>query len=151
VSNNITLTLGGSVELVLTQPKQGTCFVTVTYDGFRITAKGEDMAYTLAVDHKIKVQVAYVDAAGNPATVDGDVTWDVEPDNLLSIEVDPDDSTMATVTPKGGVGNGQVTATADADLGAGRKNIVTLMDVTLVAGEAVAGTITPVGEATPIS
>jgi len=149
--NNITLTLGGSINLVLNQPTpEGVCFVTVTYERFTITAKGDKMAYTLAVDKQIGVQVAYTDSRGNPASIDGAVTWDGEPANLVTVTVDPQDSTKATVVPTGPVGNCQVTATADADLGAGTRNVVTLMDVTLVAGEAVIGTITPVGEAVPI-
>jgi hypothetical protein len=39
----------------------------------------------------------------------------------------------------------QITATADADLGAGVRNLVTVCDITIVAGEAVAGTIAPIG------
>ena len=48
------------------------------------------------------------------------------------------------------LGQVQITATADADLGEGTRELVTLMDVTIVAGEAVAGVIQPLGEATPI-
>ena len=54
---------------------------------------------------------------------------------------------MRTVGP---IGQVQVTATADADLGAGVRNIVTPLDIVVVAGEAMSGAITPVGPAEPI-
>jgi hypothetical protein len=41
------------------------------------------------------------------------------------------------------------TATADADLGEGVSEIVCTMDVEVVAGTAVVGTITPTGEPQP--
>jgi hypothetical protein len=43
-----------------------------------------------------------------------------------------------------------MTAYADADLGERVRELATTMDVTVMAGEAVAGTITPVGEPEPI-
>jgi hypothetical protein len=104
------------------------------------------MAYTLPVGKQVEVQVSYVDAAGNPAAVDGLVAWDSSDQSVVDVLVDDNDSTLATVRAEGGVGNCQVTATADADLGAGTRSLVTTMDVTCVAGEAVAGTIAPVGE-----
>jgi hypothetical protein len=42
-------------------------------------------------------------------------------------------------------------ATADADLGDGVRELNTLLDVTLVAGEAVTGTINVVGDPQPIT
>jgi len=59
------------------------------------------------------------------------------------------DSTIVTVVPVGPTGQIQITATADADLGAGVRNLVTVCDIQIVAGEAVAGTISPVGAPTP--
>ena len=45
------------------------------------------------------------------------------------------------------IGDCQISCKADADMGEGVRELVTLLDVTVVGGEAVAGTITPVGEA----
>ena len=56
----------------------------------------------------------------------------------------------AVVRTVGPIGQVQVTATADADLGAGVRNIVTPLDIVVVAGEAMSGAITPVGPAEPI-
>jgi len=152
MSNEITLTLGGSVNLnlVLTPPTpEVQCFVMVTYEQFIITAKGTNMAYTLPADHFVKVQVSYVDRDGNPAAVDN-IAWSSDPPTIISAQVDGSDPTMVTVTPVGAVGNAQVTATADADLGEGVTALVTTMDITVVAGQAVAGTISPVGPAEPL-
>jgi len=108
------------------------------------------MAYKLPNDKLINVKVSYVDASGNPATVDGDVVWDVSDENVVSVQVDPVDSTQARIVPSGQVGQVQVTVTADADLGEGTREIITTSDIEIVAGEAVAGTISPVGEPQPI-
>jgi len=54
--------LGGTLKFV-TEP-EGYALITITYDRFTITAKGQDMAYTLPNDHLVQVQVAYVDSHG---------------------------------------------------------------------------------------
>ena len=109
------------------------------------------MAYTLPVDYGVKVQVAYVDGHGNPAMVDGPVQWASSDTTIAEVIADTSDSQNAMVQAKGVVGQVQISVTADADLGVGVRNIVTLMDVSVIAGEAVAGTITPVGDAIPPS
>ena len=81
--------------------------------------------------------------------VDGPVVWTSSDDNILNVTVDPSDSSLCTVQSLTTVGQAQVVATADADIGTGVKTLVTTMDVSVVAGEAVAGTITPVGSASP--
>ena len=108
------------------------------------------MAYTLPADMEVEVQVTYVDAEGNPASVET-ISWASDPPEIIGALVDPDDPSKLTITPVGPAGNGQVTATADVDMGAGVKALVTTMDITVVAGEAVAGTISPVGPPTPIN
>lgn len=109
------------------------------------------MAYTLSSGMLVEVKISYVDAKGNPAKVDGDVTWDSSDNQIAHIDVDQKDSAICTVSAIGGIGMAQITATADADLGDGVRELVTLFDVTVVAGEAVAGTISPVGEPQPIA
>jgi hypothetical protein len=126
--------------------------ITLKYDGFILTvsATGDRMAYTLPVDHEVEVQVAYVDAKGNPAPVDGDPVWSSSDAAIITVTADTTNAMQAMVTPVGPIGTAQVKVEADADLGAGVTSLVTLMDVTIVAGQAVAGTITPVGAATPV-
>jgi len=110
------------------------------------------MAYNLPDGMQIEVQIAYVDAGGNPATVDGNVAWSSS-DAAIATVMAVAGSTQqmqATVAAPGALGQAQITATADADLGSGVQNIMTTFDVTVVAGQAVAGTITPVGSPVPI-
>ena len=151
-SNTITLQVGGALELILRQPPaedEITTIVSVTFESFTATAKANHMAYTLANDHFITVSIAYEDAAGNPAKIDGDPAWASSDDTILTVDVDATNHFEASVTPVGLAGTAQVTVTADVDLGTGVKELITLFDVTVVAGEAVAGTIQPVGEPFP--
>ena len=144
--------LGGTLKLLFeeVETKAG-IFVTLQYDSFKLKVRGDEMGYTLPADKTVGVQVSYVDANGNPATVDGDVTWDSSDEDIAYTQVDPADSTKAWVRPGTKIGQAQITATADADLGDGTRELITLMDVQVVGGEAVAGTITPVGEPGPIA
>lgn len=150
MSGSISLILGGSLELILRPPPPDIVSkVTVRMGSWTATSWGPHMAYTLPSGMKTEVAVAYVDGHGNPATVDGDVTWASSNDTLVTVEVNSADSTRCMVTTAGPLGTSQVTATADADLGNGTRSLVTLLDFTVVAGEAVAGTISPVGDPTP--
>jgi len=145
--------LGSPVSLIL-QPlpvAEGECIVTTTIGGVSMTAKGFHMAYTLPDDHQIAVQVAYVDAHGHPAQIDGPVVWSSSDATILSVTADTTVSTQATIAPVGALGQAQAVATADADLGTGVRSLITTFDVTVVAGAAVAGTITPVGDPTPVA
>ena len=147
--NEITLTIGGSLDLVLRQPPaEGRARVTALFEGF--AAEGTDMAYTLPGDKLVTMRVDYVDADGHPATVDGEVTWASSAAEIADVQVDAGDSHICTVTPGTTLGTAQITATADADLGAGVRELITTLDVTVVAGEAVAGTISPVGDPQPL-
>jgi hypothetical protein len=150
--NTLQFQLGGTLKFLVDEPaSRPGARITIRYDGLTLTAWGDGMAYKLPNDKMIAVQVAYVDSKGNPALVDGDVSWDTSDANIATVESNAGDSTQAVVTPLGSVGQVQITATADADLGSGVRELITTMDVEIVAGEAIAGTITPVGEPQPIS
>ena len=131
------------------EPSPILAVLTITYQRFTITAKGDRFMFTLPVDDAVKMQVTYVDAEGNPAKVDGPITWASSDETLAEVEVDSVDSSIVTVTPVGPTGQVQITATADADLGDGVRELITVCDISLVAGEAVAGTIQPVGAPFP--
>lgn len=107
--------------------------------------------YNLPVDHQVNMEVTYVDANNNPAKVDGEVVWTSSDTTIVTINVDAQDSAICSVVPVGKAGQVQVTATADADLGSGVRSLVTICDIEVVAGEAVAGSIQPLGEAVPIA
>ena len=99
--------------------------------------------FVLTDVQKVTLSVAPVDAAGNPAKVDGVPVWDIigaQPD-ILKVQA-ADDGLSATVTTTGGLGTAQVRVTADADLGTGVKAITGLLDVQVVASDAVSLTVT---------
>lgn len=108
------------------------------------------MSYTMPVDTFITVQVSYVDKHGNPAVVDGDIVWECSNDAVAQV-TPASDSSQCIVTTIGDIGTAQVTATADADLGEGVRELTTLLDITVIAGEAVAGTINVVGPPQPVT
>jgi hypothetical protein len=111
-----------------------------------ITLEGTHVMYTLPVDHRVNMQVSYTDAHGNAATIDGEVSWESSDESIAMVQPDAADSTKCRVTPVGSVGQVQITATCDADLGDGVQELITTCDIEVVGGEAVAGSIQPVGE-----
>lgn len=141
--------LGGVLKILSDEPEAGV-FVTLHYDGFTVTAKGNEMAYTLPDDHAVKVKVSYVDAKGHPAQVDGPVEWQSSNETVANVTADQADPMLALVVPGANLGQVQITVTADVDLGEGVSELITTMDVTVVGGAAVAGQIEPVGEPSPI-
>ena len=99
-------------------------------------------AFILTADQMVDVSVAFVDSHGNPATVDGMPAWASSDDTVLSA-IGSADGMSATVSAVGPVGQAQVSVTADADLGAGTIELIGLMDVQVVAGDAVSAVLTP--------
>ena len=154
-SNVIQLQFGGALDLNLNlnlapPPPVGYVLITANFGSYSVTSEASKVAYTLSSGNKIGLQAKYRDANGNPAAVDGDVTWASSDAALCSVAVDTADSTKCVVGAPSITGDAQVTATADADLGDGMRELVLLLDVHVVAGEAVAGTIEPIGEQSPI-
>jgi hypothetical protein len=148
----VELKLGGTLKILMSEvdaPQPG-CFLTIRYDGFTIKAKGDAMAYTLPADKQVHVQGSYVDAGGNPAVVDGEVTWDSSNEKSSRSWSMPPTRRRQSCAPPARSAARRSPAYADADLGDGVREIATTMDVTVMAGEAVAGTIAPVSEPEPI-
>lgn len=87
--------------------------------------------------------LSYVDAKGKPAKVDGTPVW-TAPDASLATLVVADDgmSAVFSFADPLSLGAGQVRIDADADLGSGVTELITLWDFEIVAGQAVAGNIT---------
>ena len=94
---------------------------------------------TLPDDKVATGTIAYVDAKGNPAQVEGAPVWTSSDDTVVSLSVSAD-GFSATVTP-GALGTAQITVKADADMGAGVTEIITIGDIEVVAGAAVAGNL----------
>jgi hypothetical protein len=114
--------------------------MTLRYGAFAVTFEGDSM-FTLPDDKTAAASVAYVDAKGNPAKVEGAPVWSSSDDTILSV-LAAADGMSAVVTPVGPLGSAQVKIEADADLGAGVSPIITLADVEVVAGTAVSGNVT---------
>ena len=96
--------------------------------------------FTLPADKTANGAVAYVDAKGNPAQVQGSPVWSSSDPSIVDV-VASADGFAATLTP-GAVGVAQVKVEADADLGDGVVPVVGLVDVEVIAGQAVAGNVT---------
>lgn len=95
---------------------------------------------TLTDSQQVDLTVAFADKAGNPASVDGAPVWTSSDETVLTVAAGADGlSAVATATGK--LGTAQVTVTADADLGSGTTSIAGTLDVTVLAGQAVAAVV----------
>lgn len=95
----------------------------------------------LPIDKKlVGCTVSYVDAAGNAAVVDGVPVWATDRPDLLTL-VPSEDGMSCDITPAGLLGIGQITISADADIGDGVQELITLGSIECVAGEAVSGVL----------
>lgn len=102
--------------------------------------KGVDM-FILPADKKATASVSWVDKKGNPASIDGIPAWATSDSTIADLQVAANG--LSAVLLGGLVGNCQISVSADADLGAGTKAVVALLDIQVVAGEAAIGVITP--------
>lgn len=100
------------------------------------------MAFVLTDIQQVSVSVAYTDAEGNPASVEGAPVWESSDESVLTLTTSEDGFSTEAVTT-GSLGTAQVQVTADADLGEGTTQIVGLLDVEVVSSAAVAATLTP--------
>lgn len=99
--------------------------------------KEEDVTVlTLTSIQKCALSIRPVDARGNPAHVEGAPTWGLSDPALLDLQVAAD-GLSATVFARGPIGAGQVRVDADADLGEGVETITGLLDVVVIAAQAV--------------
>jgi hypothetical protein len=153
IDKSVEIQVDARIKIVV-PPAAGSVILLATYGG--ITSKhtgATKIMYTLPADKTVKLQIAYVDANNNPAQVDGIITWESSNPEIADVASLPvqqgAEGSAVQLTPGTAVGECQITATADADLGEGVRHLVTLLDVTVVGGEAVAGTITPAGAQEP--
>lgn len=99
------------------------------------------MAFMLADDQQVSVAFTAVDRRGNPARLDGAPVWSSS--DPLILTVTPNDDNSAAVLAVGPTGTAQVQVTVDADIGSGIRNLVGILDVEVVAGEAVSLDLVP--------
>lgn len=90
----------------------------------------------LTDEQKVTLSVEFKTAAGNPAKVDGIPTWSSSDPSVVAIEPDGD-GLSAVATSVGPLGMAQITCSADADLGEGTRVITGVLDVEVLASEAV--------------
>jgi hypothetical protein len=90
---------------------------------------------------KVTLSITPVDAAGNPAKVDGAPVWESTDTTVVSLEV-ATDGLSAVATAVGPLGTAQVSVTADADLGQGITPLIGTLDIEVVASAAVSLNVT---------
>lgn len=119
--------------LAAVEPAPAVKFVITTELDGQITSGVEFMKITAS--QKFTASIQPVDAKGNPAEVQaGSVQWE-GPDTLT---ITPsEDGLSAEIAAKGPLGSGQVSVSADADLGEGVTTIAGTLQVDVVAGQAV--------------
>lgn len=100
------------------------------------------LVFKLTYSQEATLSVAFLDGKGNPAETDGPPEWLVSNPNVLALEPAAD-GLSCVCSAVGPLGQATVSVKADADLGAGRKEVVGLLDVTVTAGTAVTVVITP--------
>jgi hypothetical protein len=92
------------------------------------------MLITITNEQKVKVTLAPVTPAGNPATVDGIPTWSVT-EGDATIEVAEDGMSAYLISGEANV-NSKVLVSADADMGEGVATISDVIDLAVVAASA---------------
>ena len=99
------------------------------------------MAFELPIQMETTLSVRFLDAAGNPAVVDGVPTWQVDNPSVgaLTPAADGMSCILAAVGP---IGSGTVSVQADADLGQGVRLVVGVFQFQVTAGEAVTVQVT---------
>lgn len=121
----------------------------ITVSGNNIQ-RSNTMAFLLQVGQEVDLSATYTDASGNPAQVESQ-TWESSDEDVVSV-VEGDDGTAVATSEA--LGTAQVTLRADARFGTEVAEIIGVLDVEVIASEAVSATITPgtprgVGEPPP--
>ena len=97
------------------------------------------------------VSVQWKDTGGNVVKVDGPTTWTSTDESIVQVTGGSSNPQLNNIYAPGPTGNASVHATADADLGSGVQTVTAILDITVIAGQAVGGeiTFTPTGTHPP--
>jgi hypothetical protein len=114
---------------------------TLLVPPFHFPTRGFSMSTVLPVTHFLPASVQPVDAKGNPAAVDGVAVWETSEPILATLEV-ADDGLSAKIVPTGVLGHVQIRVRADARMGPDVREISGLLEIELVAAEAVSLNVT---------
>ena len=128
------LVVSGVLNLELEEEKKPCFLWSIKHGG--ITTKNVTML-VLPNDHKVTASIQPVDAKGNPATIDGLASWSSSNTAIAGIANVSADSLSADILPGQELGTCQINVQADADLGSGTTAITGVLDVQVVAGQAV--------------
>lgn len=101
-----------------------------------------DMAFILTDIQQVDLAITAVDAKGNPAKLDGAPTWLSSDESILTVQPSVD-GMSAVVIAVGPIGTAQISVTADADLSPSVTQLLGILDVEVVASDAVNVTIVP--------
>jgi hypothetical protein len=93
------------------------------------------MALVLVDTQKVGVTIQPVDARGNPAPVEN-VVWATSNEAIAALDV-AEGGLSAVVKAVGALGSVQVTVTADAKIGEGEVLVQGVLDIEVIAGQAV--------------
>lgn len=99
------------------------------------------MAVTMQVGSYATLSVRWTDKGGNIVPVDGPTEWKSSDPETLECMVATGNPLIANLFAPGPIGKVTVQATADADLGDGKKAVTATIDVEVISGEAVGGEI----------
>lgn len=99
------------------------------------TVKGDISMLILTDSQQVDLAIKPVDKKGKAAQVDGVPEWSSSDPAVLTLDVAQDGLSAVAVAQD--LGTAQVNVSADADLGAGVVTITGVLEITVVAGQAV--------------
>jgi hypothetical protein len=100
-----------------------------------VQSKEFTMSLIMTVTQECLLTVAFKDAKGNPAKVESG-EWSSSNPDIIKVFPDTADLTKCIVAPVGPTGTGQVNVKADARFGPEVKEVIGVLDVEIVGGEA---------------
>ncbi len=138
-------------RLLCRSRQEVTRVVTYRFEGISFTAKGDSMSLVLKdtdVPGTVDVSIAFVDAKGKPAKVDGVPVWTASDPTIVDSITPAADGMSAKIHILDNIGASQLTVNADVDLGAGTDSKDFVDTVSVMAGDAASanfsfGAVTP--------
>jgi len=97
---------------------------------------------TMQSGSRATLSVEWKQANGQPARVDGETAWTSSDESVIELSESAGNSQIVTLISLGPTGTVQIQASADADMGDGMKPVTSVMDITVIGGEAEGGEIT---------
>lgn len=93
------------------------------------------MAFILTADQQVGLSFSATDKYSNPAGIDGSPAWASSDESKVTVTAGADGKT-ATAVAVGPAGTAQISVRADADMGDGMREVVGVLDIEVIAGEA---------------